>query len=161
MRLTYDQIMDILDLKCIPTKRAGYSLNPGSYEVVDLNNTLIYNLPDNMKVSVTIDDVRLKSKLKTNQTLIFTDKSFFHTIFGFTQSHEGQLNDFEGFYQIIPGSYKGDRPVNILGIDNVHLKCDCINGSFVNCVREGILYSFALFSPLVHKIYKETRVELF
>ena len=39
MRLSYDEIMDILDLKYIPTKRTGYSLNPGIYEIVDLNNT--------------------------------------------------------------------------------------------------------------------------
>ena len=71
MRLSYDEIMDILDLKYIPTKRTGYSLNPGIYEVSDLNNTLKLMLPDNVKVSVTIDDIRLKSNLKTNQTLIF------------------------------------------------------------------------------------------
>ena len=29
MQLTYDEIIDILDLKCIPTKGTGYSLNPG------------------------------------------------------------------------------------------------------------------------------------
>ena len=40
MRLSYDEIMYILDLKYIPTKRTGYSLNPGIYEVIDLNNTL-------------------------------------------------------------------------------------------------------------------------
>ena len=77
MQLTYDEIIDVLDLKYIPTKRAGYSLNPGIYEVVDLNNTLKYILPDNVKVNVTIDDIRLKSTLKINQTLIFTEKSFF------------------------------------------------------------------------------------
>ena len=85
MRLSYDEIMDILDLKYIPTKRTGYSLNSGIYEVVDLNNTLKNILPDNVKVSVTIDDVRLKSNLKTNQTLIFIEKSFFYTILGFTR----------------------------------------------------------------------------
>ena len=58
MRLSYDEIMDILDLKYIPTKRTGYSLNPGIYEMIDLNNTLKYILPDNVKISVTIDDVR-------------------------------------------------------------------------------------------------------
>ena len=77
MRLSYDEIMDILDLKYIPTKRKGYNLNPGIYEVVDLNITLKYILPDNVKVNITIDDIRLKSNLKTNQTLIFTEKSFF------------------------------------------------------------------------------------
>ena len=76
MQLTYDEIIDKLDHKYIPTKRTGYSLPPGIYEVVDLNNSLKYILPDNVKVSVTIDDVRLKSNLKNNQTLIFTNKSF-------------------------------------------------------------------------------------
>ena len=40
MRLSYNEIMDILDLKYIPTKKTGCSLNPGIYEVVDLNNIL-------------------------------------------------------------------------------------------------------------------------
>ena len=71
MQLTYDEIIDVLNLKYIPTKRIGYSLNPCNYEVVDLNNALKYILPDNVKVSITIDDIRLKSNLKINQTLIF------------------------------------------------------------------------------------------
>ena len=63
------KIIDILHLKYNPTKRTEYSLNPGIYQVVDKNNSLKYILPDNKKVSVTIDDVRLKSNLKNNQTL--------------------------------------------------------------------------------------------
>ena len=77
MRLSYDEIMDILDLNYIPTKRTGYSLNPGIYEVIDLNNTLKHILPNNVKVNITIDDIRLKSNLKINPTLIFTERSFF------------------------------------------------------------------------------------
>ena len=49
MQLTYEEIMDFLDLKYIPTKRTGNSLNPGIYEVVDLNNTSKHILPDNVK----------------------------------------------------------------------------------------------------------------
>ena len=161
MQLTYDEIIDILDLKYVPTKRTGYSLPPGIYEVIDLNNTLKYILPDNVKVSVSIDDVRLKANLKINQTLIFTKKSFFHTILGFVQSYSVELGNIEGFIQLIPGSYKGDKPINITGIDKIHLKCDCIHGSIVNGIREPILYSFALSSPPGHKIYKEPRVKLF
>ena len=77
LQLTYDEIIDVLDLKYIPTKRTGYSLNPGIYEVIGLNNTLIFILPNNVKVSITNDDVRLKSHLKIIQTLLFTEKSFF------------------------------------------------------------------------------------
>ena len=161
MQLTYDEFIDILDLKYISTKRIGYSLNPGIYEIVDLNNTLKHILSDNVKVNITIDDIRLKSNLKINQTLIFTEKSFFYTILGFTQSRSYPLDDIDGFYQLIPGSYRSDKPINITGIDKIHLKCDCIQGSIVNGIREPILYSFALSSPPGHKIYKEPRVKLF
>ena len=161
MRLSYDEIIDILDLKYTFTKRMGYFSNPGIYEVIDLNNTLKYILPDIVKVSVTIDDIKLKSNLKTNQTLIFTEKSFFYTILGFTRSQSYPLDDIDGFYQLIAGSYISDRPINITGIDKIHFKCDCIQGSIVNGVREPILYSFALSSPPGHKIYKEPRVKLF
>ena len=160
-QLTYNEIIDVLDLKYFPTKRIGYSLNPGIYEVVDLNNTLKYILPDNVKVTITIDDIRLKSNLKTNQTLIFTEKSFFYTILGYTQSRSYPLEDIDGHYQLIAGSYKSDRPINITGIDKIHLKCDCAQGSIVNGIREPILYSFALSSPPGHKIYKEPRIKLF
>ena len=161
MRLSYDEIMNILDLKYIPTKRTGYSLNPGIYEVVDLNNTLKHILPDNVKLNITIDDIRLKSNLKTNQTLIFTKRSFFYTILGFTQSRSYPLNDIDSHYQLIAGSYKSDKPINITGIDKIHLKCDCIQGSIVNGIRELILYIFALSSPPGHRIHKEPRVKLF
>ena len=40
MQLTYDEIINILDFKYIPTKRIGSSINPNIYNVVDLNNTL-------------------------------------------------------------------------------------------------------------------------
>ena len=77
MQLTYDEIIDILGLKYIHTKTTGFSLKPSIYEVIDLHNTLKYILPDNVKRSVTIDDIRLKSNLKINQTSIFTEMSFF------------------------------------------------------------------------------------
>ena len=145
----------------IPTKRTRISLNPGIYGVVDLNNTLKLILPNNVKITITIDDIRLKSNLKINQTLMFTEKSFFYTNLGFTQSRCYPLYDIEGIYQLIAETYKSDRPINITGIDKVHLKCDCIQGSIVNGIREPILDSFALSSPPGHKIYKDPRIKLF
>ena len=62
---------------------------------------------------------------------------------------------------MISGFYKSDKPINITGIDKIHLKCDCIQGSIVNGIREPILYSFALSSPPGYKIYKEPRIKLF
>ena len=107
-----------------------------------------------MKISVTIDEKIYKSNSKIIQTLIFTNRSFFYTILGFTQSHSYPLDDVDGFYQFIAGSYKSEKPINITGIDKIQLKCDCINGSIVNGTREPILYSFALSSPPGHKCTK-------
>ena len=87
--------------------------------MVDLNSTLKYILRDDVKVSVAIDDVRLKSNLKNNQTLIFTEKAFFYTFLGFTRSRSYPLDDIAGFYQMIAGSYKSDKPINISGIDKM------------------------------------------
>ena len=86
---------------------------------------------------------------------------FFYTILGFTESHSYPLDDLEGFYQLISGLFEGNKPINITGIDKVHLKCDVVDGSIVNGVREPILYSFALDQPPGHKIYKEPKVKLF
>ena len=129
--------------------------------MIDLNNTLKYILPNTVKVNITIDDIRLRSNLKTNQTLIFTEKSFFYTILGFSRSRSYPLDDIDGFYQLIAGSNESDKPINITVIDKIHLKCDRINRSIVNGVTEPFLYSFALSSPPGHKIYKEPRIELF
>ena len=159
MRLSYDEIMDILDMKYFSTKRIGCSIKPNIYNVVDLNFKKI--LPKNVKISVTIDEKKYKSNLKINQTLIFTNKSFFYTILGFIQPHSYSLDDIDGFYQLIAGSYESDKPINITSIDKVHLKCDCIDGSIVNCILKPILYSFALDEPPNHKIYKEPKVKLF
>ena len=160
-KLTYDEIMDILDLKNIPTKRTGYSIETNIYNVADLNKTLKNILPDNVKINISIDGRKYKTDLEINQTLKFTNKSFFYTISGFTQSHSYPLDDIEGFYQLIAGSYKSERPINITRVDKVHLKCDCIDGSIVNGIREPILYSFALDQPPGHKIYKEPKIKLF
>ena len=40
LQITYHEIVEILDVKYISTKRIGYSLKPNIYNVVDLNNTL-------------------------------------------------------------------------------------------------------------------------
>ena len=161
VQLTYDEIINILDLKYIPTKRMGYSIEPNIYNVVDINKTLKTILPNNVKINVSTDERKYKTDLKINQTLIFTNKCFFYTILGFTQSHSYPLDDIDGFYQLIAGSYKSDKPINITGIDKVHLKCDCIDGSIMNGTREPFLYSFALDQPPGHKTYKEPKVKLF
>ena len=49
----------------------------------------------------------------------------------------------------------------ITTVDKVHLKCDCIDGSIVNGIREQILFSFDLDSPPGYKIRKEPTTILY
>ena len=105
-QLTYDQNIEVLKLKYISKRGIGYSLKPEVYQISDINNTLKNILPNIVELNVTIDEKIYKSDLKINQTLLFTDKSFFYTILGFTQSHSYPLYDIDGFYQLIAGSYK-------------------------------------------------------
>ena len=40
MRLSYDEIIDKINLKYNPTKRIGFSLKPNIYQISDINNAL-------------------------------------------------------------------------------------------------------------------------
>ena len=83
----------------------------------------------------------------------FTKKSSLYPLLVFTQSQSGSMNmPPQGFIQKVPGSYKSERSINIPGNDQLHLKYDCTTGGIVNCIREPILYSFALDKPQGHKI---------
>ena len=103
----------------------------------------------------------IESIFKIIRPLIFTNRRFFLTILGFTQSYSYPTNDIDGLFQLIAGSYKSKRPIIIIGIDKIYLKADCKNGSIVNGFRESILSSFATNQQPSYKIFKEPTVKLF
>ena len=105
-QLTFDEIIDKLDLIFTPIERIASSLPSSIYENFDTNKTLEHILPDIKKVINTNDGIRLKSKLRINQTLFFTKKIFFHTILGFTQSQSYPSNDVDEFYQLMKRKWK-------------------------------------------------------
>ena len=104
-------------------------------------------------------------KLTDNKTLRFTKKSFltilYYTVPGFTQPLSGPLGVIQGFFQIIPGTYKSNKPNNKTGVDKIHVKTDCIDGSIVDDVNEPNLHLSGLDEPPSHKIYKKPRSKLF
>ena len=77
MKLTYDEIADTLDVKYINGATIGYDLIPEIYEISDINLMLKSLLPNGVKVKITIDDSRLRSKLTTNKTVRLGEKCFF------------------------------------------------------------------------------------
>ena len=40
-------------------------------------------------------------------------------------------------------------------INKIHAKCDCIDGSLLNGVRQSILYNFVLDKPAGYKVFSE------
>ena len=72
-------------------------------------------------------------------------KSFFHTLLG----HDPYF-DYK-----VPGVYNSNKILNLYTTNKIHLKCDCIDGTIQNGVRQPILYSFVLDKPSGYKIFSE------
>ena len=75
----------------------------------------------------------------------FDEKSFFSTILGFTPGC-----DYKHYKK-----YISQKIVNLSNTNKIHLKCDAIDGSVVNGVRQPILYSFVLDKPSGHTVFSE------
>ena len=66
MESTYDEIVDILDIRYIAGSTNGYAKPPGIYENTDVNWMLKSLFPNKIKVKITIDDIRLMLISTTN-----------------------------------------------------------------------------------------------
>ena len=120
LQLSYVESIDIFDVNFIAGSTIGYTLPVGIYEISDINSMLEILLPNGVKVTTTIDDIRLRSNLTTNKTVRFSKKSFFHTKLDFVESDSGPLNNIKSFVQLIPRTYKSEKSIIITGIDKVH-----------------------------------------
>ena len=78
-QVTHNEIIDILDLKFIPTTTIGYTLPTGMYETID-SNLMLTSLPlGGVKLNITVGEFRLRSNLTTNKTFMFTQKNLYST----------------------------------------------------------------------------------
>ena len=65
--VTYDKIVDILDIQHIGASNFGYTPPPGIYEISYLNLILKSFFLNEVKVNITIDDIRLRVNLTTKK----------------------------------------------------------------------------------------------
>ena len=77
MESTYDETVDILDVKYIVGSTIGYTLPMSIFETRDIDSMIKCLLPNKVNAKITFDDSRLKSNLTTNKTIRFTKRSFF------------------------------------------------------------------------------------
>ena len=126
---------------------------PGAYELVDINNAIQEKLNDcpgpgyKLHFNIKADTISMKSVLTTSYSIYFDSE--LNTLLGFTN---------KGYPE---GTHTSEKPVMITTTDKVHLKCDCVDGSIVNGIREQILFSFNLSAPPGYKIIKEPNIILY
>ena len=130
-----------------------YELEPGIYTFKDISEALFniiqfeYPGPSNV-IDIEYDDITMKTKLDLKAGIIairFDEKSFFSSILGFTSGW-----DYKHY-----NKYISQKNVNLSNTNKIHLKCDCIDGSVVNGIRQPILFSFVLDKPSGYKVFCE------
>ena len=75
----------------------------------------------------------------------FDEKSFFSTILGFTPGW-----DYKHY-----NKYISQKIVNLSSTNKIHLKCDCVDGTIQDGIRQPILFSFVLDKPAGYKVFCE------
>ena len=147
-----------LILKQYNEKFITYELDPGNYTIEDLKKA-VYPLGDHEgTLQIEYDDLNKKVKLiltrfgDTFGTLRFDKKSFFHTIFGFVPYWDYKPTN--AIHADAPGVYTSDKVIlNLNTINKIQLKCDCIDGSIQDGVRQPIVFIFVLDKPSGYKVF--------
>ena len=75
----------------------------------------------------------------------FDEKSFFITVLGFTSGW-----DYKHYNQ-----YTSQKILNLGSTNKIHLKCDVIDGSVVDGIRQPMLFSFVLDKLPGYKVFSE------
>ena len=78
---------------------------------------------------------------------------FFDTLLGFSPNWDYKPTNSN--HDAIPGVYTSDIILNLSSTNKIHLKCDCIDGSIQDGVRQPILFSFVLDKLPGYKVFSE------
>ena len=149
-----------LILKQYNLKFVTDELEPGKYTIGDIQISVDPLGDHEGTLQIEYDDINKKVKLiltrfgSTFGTLRFDEKSFFHTILGFTPYWDYKPTN--AIFVDAPGVDTSDKIILILNtIKKIHLKCDCIDGSIQDGVRQPILFNFVLDKPSGYKVFCE------
>ena len=130
-----------------------YEISPGIYTFKDISETL-FKIPQTENpglsnaIDIEFDDDNMKFNLVVNpgiKAIRFDDKSFFNTILGFNNDW-----DYKHYKE-----YISQKIFNLSNTKKIDLKCDVIDSSVVNGMRQPILYSFVLDKKPGYKVFRE------
>ena len=149
-----------LILKQYTANFVTYELDPSKYTLEDLQEA-VYPLGDHGgTLQIEYDDLNKKSKLclsrfgSTFGTWRFDEKSFFYLIGFRTFWNYKPTNAIHSDGHIV---YTSNKNLNINTINKIDLKCNNIDGSIQDGVRQPILFSFVLDKPSGYKVFCEPK----
>ena len=123
-----------------------YELSPGICSIKDISKA-VYAMSDHERtLKIEYDGIRMKTKLILTPfseffgKLRFDEKPFVISIFGFPAFWDYKLTN--ATHADSPGACTNQKFSNLSRIDKIHLKCDVIDGSVLNRLRQLILFSF-------------------
>ena len=139
-----------------------YEITPGIYTIQEISDTIHTFSGHSEIIKIEYDDLNKKTKIildfKNDRnafglgTLRFDERSFLHTLLGFTPYWDYKPTNSN--HNAIPGVYTSDKILlNLNTIDKIYLKCDCIDGSIQDGLRQPILFSFVLDKASGYKIF--------
>ena len=126
-----------------------YELTPGIYTIQDISDAVHSFSGHNEIIEIEYNDISMKTKIILKYisgkmfflgTLRFDERSFFHTLLGFTSYWDYKSTNAN--HAVSPGVLISDKVLNLNTIDKIHLKCDIINGSIQVGLRQPILFQF-------------------
>ena len=141
-----------------------YELTPGIYLIQDISDAIQTFSGHEETIQLENDDISMRAtiilKFKNEKmkfawgTLRFNKQSFFHTLLGFSPYWDYKPSNSN--HVLIPGVYPSDKIIlNLNTTNKIHLKCDCIDGSIQDGIRQPILFSFVLDKLSGYKIFCE------
>ena len=122
-----------------------YELEPGMYNFREISEA-IFKIPQlenpepSNAIVIEFDGKAKKTKVVVNSGIIakrFDEKSFFWYCSPFTSGWDYK------YYN----KYISQKIVNLSSTNKIHLKCDCIDGSIQNGLKQPILFSYVLDKP--------------
>ena len=137
-----------------------YELSPGIFTIQDISHAIHTFSGHEGRLPIEHDDINTKTKINLTRygesfmSLRFDKKSFFITLLGFEPYW-----DYKPIYSNhphIPTVYISEKILNLSTTNKIHLKCDIIDGSVVNGLRQPILYSFVLDKLPGYKVFCES-----
>ena len=136
-----------------------YELDPANYTIEDLQK-IVYPVGDHEgTLQIEYDDLNKKTKPILTcfggsfGTLRFDENSLFNTLLGFTPNWDYKPTN--AIHVDSRGVYTNDKVLNLNTIKEIHLKCDVIDGSVINGMRQPLLFSFVLDKPSGYIVFCE------